>query len=297
VTGVQTCALPIWWYRIHLTGYLVLLLGYGHQFADGRELERPGFARVYWWVLYLVTLSCLGWGRLVRPLRTNLRHRLRVDRVVAESPEIVSVYVTGRRLADLPARAGQFFRWRFLARGMWWQSHPFSLSAAPNDQWLRLTLKVVGDHTEDLSEMLRPGVPVLVSGPSGDFTADRRTRFRALLIAGGTGIAPIRALLEDLPPRAVVIYRASRWEDIVFRAELHWLALAREAGVIYVIGPRDAPGPQRALTPAGLRELVPDVRRRDIYICGPDGLVGLAHRALRELRIPRRQIHLDVFEF
>lgn len=285
------------WYRIHLAAYLVLLLGYGHQFADGRELERPGFARAYWCVLYVLALGSLAWGRLVRPVRMNLRHRLRVDRVVDESPQIVSVYVTGRRLADLSAKAGQFFRWRFLARGMWWQSHPFSLSAAPNGDWLRVTVKVVGDHTEDMCEMLRPGLPVIVSGPSGDFTADRRTRFRALLVAGGTGISPIRALLEELPPRAVVIYRASRWQDIVFREELHWLALAREASVVYVIGPRDAPGPSHAMSPVGLRELVPDVRLRDVYVCGPDGLVAATDRTLRELKVPRRQIHLDRFEF
>ncbi|OLB77392.1 MAG: hypothetical protein AUI14_16320 [Actinobacteria bacterium 13_2_20CM_2_71_6] len=285
------------WYRLHLMGYLVLLLGYGHQFATGRELERAGFARAYWGVLYVTALACLAWGRIVRPLRTNLRHRLRVDRVVDETPDTVSVYVVGRRLADLEAKAGQFFRWRFLARGMWWQSHPFSLSAAPNEDWLRVTVKVVGDHTEDLCEMLRPGVPVLVSGPSGDFTADRRIRFRALLIAGGTGIAPIRALLEELPARTVVIYRASRWQDLVFRAELDWLALARDATVIYAVGSRDDPGPSRVLSPAGLREAVPDIGRRDVYVCGPGSLVSATHRALRHLKVPRRQIHLDPFEF
>ena len=50
---------------------------------------------------------------------------------------------TGERLRPAAdAQAGQYFRWRFLARGCWWQSHPFSLSAAANGRWLRLTVKV-----------------------------------------------------------------------------------------------------------------------------------------------------------
>jgi predicted ferric reductase len=284
------------WYYVHLTTYLVLLLGYGHQFADGAQLSRPGFARWYWLSLYAFVVSCLVWGRVVEPLWLNLRHRFRVVAVVREAPDMVSVYVGGRRLDRLEAQAGQYFRWRFLTRGNWWQAHPFSLSAAPNADWLRLTVKVVGDHTFDL-QYLKAGDRVFAEGPSGAFTADRRVRPGALLIAGGSGIAPIRALLEDLPSGTVVLYRASTIDDLVFREELDSLARERGAQVWYVLGSRDDPGPRRLFTPAGMRELVPDVRRRDVYMCGPDGLIAASTRLLRRLRVPRRQIHLDPFEF
>jgi predicted ferric reductase len=286
------------WYYLHLTSYLVLLLSYGHQFATGADLMQPNFARWYWLTLYVFVLASLVWGRILDPLWLNLRHRFRVIDVVpeTENEEMVSIYVGGRHLAKLRARAGQYFRWRFLARGCWWQAHPFSLSAAPNSQWLRLTVKVVGDHTDDLRD-LRPGARVLAEGPSGAFTAERRTRARALLIAGGSGIAPIRALLEALPVGAVVIYRARSADDIIFRQELEWLANERSARIWYVLGSRDDPGPRRLFTTVGLRELVPDVHRRDVYMCGPDGLVSASQKILRRLRVPRRQIHLDPFEF
>ncbi|MFD0820601.1 ferric reductase-like transmembrane domain-containing protein [Micromonospora zhanjiangensis] len=285
------------WYYLHLTTYLILLLSYGHQFATGQELVKAGFGRYYWIGLYLFVVACLVWGRVITPLMLNARHRLRVERVVDEAaPGMISIYVSGRRLEDLNARAGQYFRWRFLTAGCWWQAHPFSLSAAPNEHFLRLTIKVVGDHTEQLQH-LRPGVRVFIEGPSGVFTADRRIRPRALLIAGGSGIAPIRALLEDLPPMTVVIYRARNEEELVFRRELDWLAREREAQVWYVLGSRDDPAPQHLFTAKGMRELVPDVRRRDVFLCGPQGLVDTSVRALRRLRVPRRQIHLDPFEF
>ena len=284
------------WYRLHLTSYGVLLFGYGHQFAAGRDLSAPGIARTYWLGLYWFVLACLFWGRIVAPLRLDLRHRLRVAEVVSEGADMFSIYVRGRRLEELNARAGQYFRWRFLARHCWSQAHPFSLSAAPNERWLRLTVKAVGEHTAQL-RWLRPGVRVIASGPSGAFTADRRHRHRALLIAGGSGIAPIRALLEDLPRGTVVVYRASTGDDVVFQEELDWLAQNRDAQIHYVVGGRDDPGPRGVMTPKGMRNLVPDVSRRDVYLCGPEGLVTAAVKLLRRLHVPRKQIHLDPFEF
>lgn len=282
------------WKFLHLASYLVLLLGFGHQFATGAQLFRPGPARDYWVALYLLVLACLVWGRVVAPLILNLRHGLRVADVVPEGPDIVSVYISGRRLHRI-GHAGQFFRWRFLTPDFVWQAHPFSLSASPHPEWLRLTIKVVGAHTSAL-RALPVGTRVWAQGPFGAFTALRRTRARALLIAGGSGIAPIRALLEELPRGAAVIYRASAAQDVVLREELDRLAESREADVYYVIGSRDDPAPRAMMTGAGIRQIVADVARRDVYLCGPPGLVEVALRALRGAGVPRRQIHQTTFE-
>ncbi|MEU5880091.1 ferric reductase-like transmembrane domain-containing protein [Spirillospora sp. NPDC047279] len=284
------------WHWLHLTTYAILILGYGHQFANGTELANGGFAHWYWISLYALVIACLVWGRVIEPLWLNLRHRFEVIDVVPESATMFSVYIGGRRLDRLDARAGQYFRWRFFASGAWWQSHPFSLSAAPNDQWLRLTVNAVGDHTTRMRE-LRPSTRVWAIGPSGTFTADHRTRQRALLIAGGSGIAPIRALLEELPGGSIVIYRATDAGDIVFQDELRSLAQRCGHDLRYVLGSRHDAGPLDLFTPQGLREQVPDVRHRDVYVCGPPGMVETAVAVLRRLRVRRRQIHLDPFEF
>ncbi|MFI6329296.1 ferric reductase-like transmembrane domain-containing protein [Micromonospora chersina] len=283
------------WHHLHLTSYLALLLGYGHQFSNGAQLYEPGPVRTGWIAGYLLVVAALVWGRLIAPLRFNLRHRLRVADVVAESPDTISIYLTGHRLNQIDLLGGQYFRWRFLNPGCWWQSHPFSLSAAGNGRWLRLTVKVVGGHTAELRD-LHPGTRVWAEGPSGTFTAAHRTRERALLIAGGSGIAPLRAMLEELPPGAALIYRARTPADVLLHNELDWLAQARRTSVWYVIGSRDDPGPRQVMSPEGLRRLVPDVTRRDVYLCGPGGLVDEAVRVLRRAGVPRRQIHLATFE-
>ncbi|MFG3602142.1 ferredoxin reductase family protein [Micromonospora chersina] len=283
------------WHHLHLTSYLALLLGYGHQFSNGAQLYEPGPVRTGWIAAYLLVVAALVWGRLIAPLRFNLRHRLRVADVVAESPDTISIYLTGHRLNQIDLLGGQYFRWRFLNPGCWWQSHPFSLSAAGNGRWLRLTVKVVGGHTAELRD-LHPGTRVWAEGPSGTFTAAHRTRERALLIAGGSGIAPLRAMLEELPPGAALIYRARTPADVLLHNELDWLAQARRTSVWYVIGSRDDPGPRQVMSPEGLRRLVPDLTRRDVYLCGPGGLVDEAVRVLRRAGVPRRQIHLATFE-
>ncbi|WP_067504067.1 ferric reductase-like transmembrane domain-containing protein [Actinoplanes sp. TFC3] len=283
------------WHLIHLTGYLVLLLGYGHQVVMGANLSGR-FADVFWPGLGALVIAALVWGRIVEPLWLNTRHRFEVAEVVAEGANTFSIYIDGRNLDRLPAQAGQFMRWRFFTRNGWWQSHPFSLSAAPNPQWLRLTVTAVGGHTSLLGQM-HPGTKIWAEGPFGTFTAQRRTRRRALLIAGGSGIAPIRALLEDMPPDTIVIYRASRPDELVFREELEDLAERRDAWVRYIVGSRTDPGPRRLFTSEGLLGLVPDVNRRDVYLCGPPGLVGTAVQTLRELDVPDSQMHLDPFEF
>ena len=79
--------------------------------------------------------------RIGVPLGRSAWHRLHVERVVEEGPGVVSIEIGGVRLDADEARAGQFFTWRFLTRDRWWEAHPFSLSAAPDGQRMRITVK------------------------------------------------------------------------------------------------------------------------------------------------------------
>ncbi|HEY2793924.1 MAG TPA: ferric reductase-like transmembrane domain-containing protein [Micromonosporaceae bacterium] len=283
------------WHALHSCTYLILLFVYGHQFADGQQFVLSHAARVYWASLYLLVIAAVVWGRVLEPLRLNLRHRLRVAQVVSETPGVTSIYLTGTRLAKFPAIAGQYVRWRFLAPGDWWRSHPFSLSAAPNGAYLRVTVKATGDFSGRLHD-LTPGTRVLAEAPTGEFTADHRVRAGALLIAAGSGITPVRAILETLPSGAIVLIRARTSEDLIFKDEIDKLAAARRAHVTWIIGRRDEPEPTELLTPTALRKRVPDIAARDIYLCGPAGFTAQLQRALIELRVPAAQVHLDGFE-
>jgi predicted ferric reductase len=285
------------WHFVHLYAYLAIALSLGHELAVGNDLATDPVARVYWIALYAAVAGCVLAFRVGQPLRLALRHRLRIARVVPEASGVVSIYVTGRDLEQLRVRAGQFFRWRFLAGDGWWKAHPFSLSAAPNARFLRLTVKAVGDGSAEV-QRLAPGTRVLAEGPYGILTAHRRRRPGVLLIAGGVGITPLRALLEELGGRGSVtlLYRASVWEDVLFRAEIDGLMRARRGTVHYLVGRRGTPElAGDPLSAGALEQLVPDLRDRDVFLCGPAGMITGVRDALRRLGVPDAQIHDERF--
>ncbi|MFD7701108.1 ferric reductase-like transmembrane domain-containing protein [Streptomyces caelestis] len=278
------------WHFLHLYTYVAVVLAFTHQVAVGSSFTASPAATAYWYGLWGAALAAVLAGRLVLPLWRNRRHRLRVTAVVPENDHVVSVHITGRDLDRLPARAGQFFLWRFLTKDRWWQANPFSLSAAPDGRTLRLTVKAAGDGSAALRH-LEPGTRVFAEGPYGAFTALHRTRPDTLLIAGGVGVTPIRALLEELHGHAVVLHRVNTEADAVLHDELRELARAKGAELHLVTGP---PVPDR-LTPGELSRLVPDLTDRDVYVCGPPGMTAAVLRGLRELGVPKRQIHHERF--
>lgn len=272
------------WYFVHLYAYLGVALAFSHQLATGSTfVGRPG-ARAYWYALYAVTLGSLVLFRLALPLWRSARHGLEVVRVIDEGPGVVSLEIGGRRLDRLKARTGQFFTWRFLTRHHWWEAHPFSLSAAPDGRRLRITVKGLGDYTTSLRDV-PPGTRVIVEGPFGGFRAAGRG---VALIAGGVGITPIRALLEDLPGDIVVVYRASSEEEVILRAELDELAHRRGARLHYAVGAEPLSGER-------LLELVPDIAERDVFVCGPPAMTEATRASLGRTGVPRRRVFVERF--
>lgn len=285
------------WYCLHFYTYLAVALAFSHQFATGAEFMDNRAARVLWGGLYAGVAAAIVWYRFVTPVRQFIRHRMRVLAVYPEGPDVVSVVIGGRHLDELGAESGQFFRWRFLCRGMWWASSPYSLSAGPRPDRLRITVKAFGDHSRALADV-RPGTRVFAEGPYGAVTAAARRRQRVLLIGGGIGITPLRALLETIPGRPgdiTLIYRASHERDIVFREELEQLARWRGAKVRFVVGRRTELG-RDPLSAEALAFNIPDLADHDVYLCGPTGMTDSLSQALRQAGLRRRQIHHESFE-
>ncbi|MFD9703404.1 ferric reductase-like transmembrane domain-containing protein [Lentzea sp. NPDC059081] len=283
------------WHFIHLYTYVAIFLAFTHQVAVGSTFRNSALATAYWWGLWTVALGSVFFGRLVLPLWRNWRHQFRVAAVVPEAHNVVSVYIEGKDLDRLPAKAGQFFLWRFVTKDRWWQANPFSLSAAPNGKYLRLTAKALGTGSADVRNV-KVGTRVFAEGPYGAFTTMHQTKPNALLVAGGVGVTPIRALLEEIQGHVVVLYRVTDPREAVLLREIEGLVRAKGAVLRLVTGSSKTITPNGPLLgPENLVALVPDVLDRDVFICGPNGMTDAVVRGLDELGVPANQVHAERF--
>jgi ferredoxin-NADP reductase len=224
---------------------------------------------------------------------------MRIEHVVDEAPGVVSIHVSGTRLDELGAQPGQFFLWRFLTKDGWYKAHPFSLSAPPTPTSLRFTVKDLGDETAKIQHV-RPGTRLFAEGPYGTFTEGRRTRRKVLLIAGGIGITPLRAMVESMRARKgeiMLLYRVVDAKDAIFERELR--ELARSRGIVVHIIPGSEIGDDNTdlLSIPALRAGVPGIASRDCYVCGPPSFIDAIRGRLARLGVPRERIHFERFEF
>jgi predicted ferric reductase len=289
------------WHVSHLAMYIALGLASLHQ-ANGAEIAGQPWAD-YWVALHMAVISCLVVFRAGRPIFRSARHRFRIDRIVVESDDVTSVYLTGRQLDRFRFRPGQYANIVFLSKGRW-SPHPFSFSAAPNGQFLRITIKAAGDFTERVRE-LAPGTVALLEGPLGAFTA-AELRDKYLMVAGGIGITPIRALIESLAAAGrdiVLLYSVKTADDLVFASELR--ALTAHCHFIVSRDSGNRGDTEAGETTVGLERgridlrmlarLVPDVQDREVFICGPRPMMKAVAAALDALQVRESSIHYEQF--
>jgi len=278
------------WWLLHLTIYAALVLALLHELALGPSFVNHPLATAVWIAVWVLAGIAVLSFRIALPALRSLRHDLRVAEVDASDPRTVTVVLQGRKLERLRIRGGQFFEWRFLSQGRWHQAHPFSVSGGPTRGLLRLTIKRVGDFTEQLAT-LSPGTRVAFEGPYGTLTAEARTRTKALLVAGGMGVTAIRGLLVDLPPDAqpAVVLRVHDRDHIPLLAEIEALASARK-GEVYLLA-----GGRYEIDLAAICDRIPDFADRDVFIAGPPGLLDRLVSLFRQLGVPREALHVEPY--
>ena len=290
------------WHLLHLYAYLGIAFAFPHQLVDGADFHQT-YAQIYWWTLYLFSLGTILVYRVGWPLWRSLYHRMRVESVRPEIPGVISVTVRGHRLDRLRTRSGQFFVWRFFDGPGWSRGNPYTISAAPQQDRLRMTIQAAGDGSTRAAR-LRPGTRVFIEGPYGTMTAERRRHPRMLLMAAGVGVTPIRALLEDspyAPGETTLIYRYTEHEHAVLTAEIDEIAARRGVRVCYLPGPRRADGswqpagPHRLDDAEALAGLVPDLTHHDAFVCGPPQWIAAARKALHRAGAARDQVHTEDF--
>lgn len=286
------------WYYIHLLTYLAVLLAFLHQLKVGTDFQGNKPFILYWYLLYGAVFANLLFFRFLRQIYLFAKYRFVVEKIIPETENATSVYIGGNSINKFKIQPGQFLIVRFLSKKFLWQVHPFSLSWVPKKNQLRLTIKHAGDFTSQVPA-IKPQTPVLIDGPLGTFTADNAKKEAYLFIAGGVGITPIRSLIEELAPKQkniILLYSNRTANNIIFKKELDELAKTYGFPIHYFITQdRKHTMRQGRLGEEKIRELVPDFRERDIYLCGPTGMMEHVIMQLKKAGVSNDQLHYEKF--
>ncbi|WP_128548592.1 ferredoxin--NADP reductase [Larkinella soli] len=241
------------------------------------------------------------------------RYFLKVKEVIRETPDAVSIhfwhplnevvrYQPGQYLTFILPFAGQKVR------------RSYSMSSSPHtDVSLAVTVKRLpgGAVSNYLCDTVKPGDSLETLEPLGTFVPklDPGLPRRRILIGAGSGITPLISMIKSIlhvEPRSSLwlLYGNRNTGSIIFRKELE--RLEQQAGgrlkVTHILSQPETgwTGPTGRLNQSSMLKLlevlpIDEIRRTEFYICGPEGLMDEARRALQLLGVPSGQVHKESF--
>ncbi len=203
-------------------------------------------------------------------------------------------------------RAGQFISMHLPGNGAD-DVRAYSLASAPRPAGFDLCLnRVAGGRFSNYLCDLPPGSTIRFAGPFGFFTLPERLERNLVFVATGTGIAPIRSMLQELfapgraPEREVWLIFGVRYpETILYRSEFEQLAAAHSNFHFWPTlsrAPESWTGRRGHVQPH-LEALCRDrVGRLDIYVCGLKLMVDDVRARLKTMGFDRKAIHYEKYD-
>lgn len=218
--------------------------------------------------------------------------KMTVESVELIRPGLVAVHVEAENIEDFGVQPGQLAEWSFMDGSKTIGSSNGYLSCVPRDGMFRIMF-LVDDAASNALRIIPTGSKVVAKAAEG-LSADLGHKRKSLLIAGGEGIIPMRALFEAVPGQVTLLYREGRRTDVLLLDELKQIGQYRKARMNIIVGaPNKFPPGRQPLCTEHLAAVAPDIRKIDVYVAGSDRLVSGVVRNLRELGVPKQQIHVE----
>lgn len=220
-----------------------------------------------------------------------------VEAVKHPNPSTTEVTLRPKQGTLKKQRAGQFLFVHFPEDRILNESHPFTISSAPQEDVLRVTIKASGDFTRYLFSNLKPNMGAVVEGAYGMF--DYKTGGqKQVWIAGGIGLTPFLAFIRDMngslahdvdfyytvrhPEEALFLdeIKAAADKNPRFKPHIRFSATEGSLSVDHIL--KDANG---------------NLRDQYVYLCGPLPMIQAFEKKFLELGLPKEHIHYEEFNF
>jgi predicted ferric reductase len=280
------------WRVLHRTTGLFVAAGFAHGILDGTPFDHAPVLRWSYVAVGGIGVGFYVYRELLARFFLSL-HDYQVDAVreIGEGVVEIAMRPLGRPVDFVPGQ----FAMVYLEAKDGWHRHPFTISNAPSEGVVRVTVKALGDYTSRLRELIEPGMPAVIGGPHGRFNHLRGTD-RQVWIAGGVGVAPflswLRALDGDLPHRVDFFYSAAG--EAPFAVEIREIADRHDSLHAHLI---DTTTEGRLTTERVLAAADGDPRELSVFMCGPNAMLSSFETQLRHAGVPARRIHREHFDW
>jgi predicted ferric reductase len=279
------------WRTVHRTTGLFVAVGFLHGLLD--ETAFTGSAALRW---SYVAVGAIGLTfyvyreLLARYFVAHHDYQVHAVRTIAEGLVEIALRPLGTGIKFV---AGQFAMIYIEAKDGW-HRHPFTISSAPSERIVRITVKALGDYTSRLHEIVEPGMPAVIGAPHGRFDR-RRGSDRQVWIAGGVGVTPflswMRSLDGDLAQHVDFFYTAVG--EAPFSQEIREIAARHPSLHAHLIDTAvdGRLSTEKILAAAG------DVGELSVFMCGPEGMLRAFQTGLEAAGVPSRRIHREYFDW
>lgn len=281
----------VWKYTHQFLG-VAFFFGVLHSLFVRSDISSDIFLRSY-----LLILSGLGLAAyFYRTVAGNFlvkRSVYFIDEVNDLGSQVVEIRLTTKTGA-MSYQPGQFAYFRVFNKSLYKEAHPFSMSSAPNDSFLRFSVKALGDYTNQLLS-LKKGEEAQIEGPFGKFSYLNYRGKRLIWIGGGIGITPFLSMARALRKgerKVDLYYSVSDKKEGVYSAELNQLARKKNFQLITVVSEKDG-----RLTAGQVRKRSGYIQKAEIFICGPSGMMAALRKQFLQLGLPDEKIHTEEFSY
>lgn len=279
------------WKFTHQFLGLAFFLGSLHVFFISSDVSLYFPLRVYMFSLIVLGLAGIIYRTLFSWLLVRkYPYRVKAIRKINSLVQEIELAAMDRALEYRP---GQFIFINFLQQGLSREFHPFTISSAPAENNLRLTVKQLGDFTGELLA-LTEGASANIEGPFGKFSFLEVETKKQIWVAGGIGITPFlsmaRSLKEYADYQIDLFYCVKTQSEAVFIEELNEIAGATgQLKVILFCADK------QGYISAEQIEKYSGLVGKEIFVCGPPALMKSLKEQFSKLKIPRERVHSEEF--
>jgi predicted ferric reductase len=279
------------WKITHQYLGIPLLFALFHVFFIGSTIDQSQLLKFYVFGFFLFALISFFYRLITKNTRV-FKFEYKIVSVKVEN-SIVSLELKPLT-KKLKFEPGQFVFIKFKHLGIPKQSHPFSITSAPSNPNLTLSIKSVGDFTETL-KLLESGVNASIEGPYGRFSYKYIKNSKQLWIAAGIGVTPFMSMLNSITPNdlnsIIFVYcQRDKNEGISFDYLKQINANKQNIRLINWVSKENG-----RLTAKDLFSDIKDLKERDILICGPLAMMTDLKIQLKQIEVRPQKIHTEEF--